>query len=888
MSDSGTIGPHQGDDTAIGAALRRWAGDARFGARLASDAGVFLVLDASGRCIRFASAGARALAAAVSGPDARLAPALRIADQLGLPRLVIDRPILARIRFDQRGIAVPETCTLVRTTLADGEVVLILALVGLPPRLRALTPERAAPADATAAEGAPRAVAPAESSPFSGGTAPQRFVWRSDAAGILTEIAGPASAALRDIVIARAWSALSESGILIDAEGLLSALSQRRTFRAIPVTLMRPGADGPVDLELSGAPLDRMGGGFGGFGLVRSSASVPPSPDVPARPEPEITTIAEALAPVAPIVPVSDAAPDETEMWANDAALDEAPRPAEAALPDPHLSSNEHDAFREIARALGARFAGDEAPMPRDSDAVDGETERACAVMPFPAQPPRPVEAAIVEPDAAVIATLARLPTGVLVYRGDTILFANGPLLDLLGFEDLSALAVSGGVGRLFRGLLPHERTDADTPAVLFTRDGTSLAVDIQHSAIDWAGAPAELLLARDAAPGDALRQHAATAIAQDFAHRSGTAALAALDVIDDGVAILDANGRIISLNRGGAAILQLDPREVVGASFLSLFASESAIDVLAILHGVPGPAPGTPQEVHEVPARSRSGGRPLQIRVFPINDMDERRACAVIRDVAAARKAESEAVNARRIADAANGQKSDFLAKVSHEIRTPIGGILGLTDLMLAEQHGPVGGERYRDYLGDIRAAGAHVLDLVDDLLDLARIEAGRLDLTVTEIPLNEIVSRCVALLQPQAARDRIVVRTSFSEDLATLMADERSVRQAALNVIANAIAFTEAGGQVIVSTTMADRGEIALRVRDTGIGMTPDEVEIALEPFRQVDASGSRKGTGLGLPLTKALVEANHGRFRISSRKNEGTLVEMLFPVIAAAKSA
>jgi signal transduction histidine kinase len=114
--------------------------------------------------------------------------------------------------------------------------------------------------------------------------------------------------------------------------------------------------------------------------------------------------------------------------------------------------------------------------------------------------------------------------------------------------------------------------------------------------------------------------------------------------------------------------------------------------------------------------------------------------------------------------------------------------------------------------------------------------------------------------------------------------------MRQAALNIIANAIKFTEAGGQVIVSTTIAERGEVALRVRDTGIGMTTDEIEAALEPFREVSVSGPRKGggTGLGLPLTKALVEANHGRFRITSRKDGGTLVEMVFSAARQARSA
>lgn len=897
MSDSRTMEPLQGDEAAIRSLLDRWGADDRFGERLASGTGVFLLLDATGAGLLHASEAAGALARGVSQDGRRVAPVLRIADQVGFARLGVDRPTLARIRFDPRGVAMPVTCTIVRTLLPDGAPVLLIAPSGPVPRLRPIASAAsgsAVPAEPSAtpvvesASPSPASPLPAAAlgpAPTSGGTAPQRFVWRSDASGILVQISGPAAFVLHDALIARSWRNLSESGVVLDGQGLLTALDLRRTFRAVPIALVRHGIGAALDLEISGSPLDRTGGGFGGFGIIRA-----PSDDVPAddglhESRLLLARIEPAITPETGVA-TDDVARSEAEAWVEDAALDRRPDPPRAVLPDPHLSSHEHDAFREIARALGARFAGDDvAPA---SVGADAESSHSCAVMPFPTPGTRSVAESGQEPDAAVVATLERLPTGVLVYRGDTILFANGPLLGLAGYEDFDGLASAGGLGRLFRGVVPHERADDEVPAILTTRDGRSLGVDIQRSAIDWGGVPAELLLARDAAPGEALRQRHAAVIADDFMERRGADALGVLEVIDDGIVTLDGNGRILGLNRAAATMLGLDPREVVGASFLSLFATENAVDVLASLHGVAGPADTAPSEVREVAARSRSGGQPLQIRVLPLPEKGRNRMCAVIRDVTTTRRIEAEALNARRAADAANDQKSDFLAKVSHEIRTPIGGILGLADLMLAEQFGPLGSERYRGYLGNIREAGTHVLELVDDLLDLARIEAGRLDLTVTEIPLNELVSRCVALLQPQAARDRIVLRTSFSDDLGMLMADERSVRQAALNVIANAIAFTEAGGQVIVSTTMADRGEIALRVRDTGIGMTPDEVETALQPFRRVALAAPRKGTGLGLPLTKALVEANHGRFRIASRKNEGTLVEMLFPVDSAVRSA
>jgi signal transduction histidine kinase len=336
------------------------------------------------------------------------------------------------------------------------------------------------------------------------------------------------------------------------------------------------------------------------------------------------------------------------------------------------------------------------------------------------------------------------------------------------------------------------------------------------------------------------------------------------------------------------------DPREVVGDSLLGLFAPESAVDVLALAHGVPAVGDAAVAEARDVVGRGPEGPVPLRLSVRAVSGTAEIRLCAILAPRAdrAAPLPEDARVSyaeALRFAEMASARKSEFLTHVSHAIRTPMSGILGFADLMLTEPFGALGSDRYRAYLGDIRQSGTEILGLVDDLIDLARIEAGRLDLAFTEIPLNDLVSRCVAQMQPEAARERIVVRTSFSTDLAPLVADEPSLRQAALTVIANAIRFTEAGGQVIVSTTMADRGEVALRVRDTGIGLTPDEIDTLLEPYRAAPVPGPRPGgTGLGLPITKALVEANRGEFRITSRKDEGTLVEMLFPPAQASRSA
>ncbi len=170
------------------------------------------------------------------------------------------------------------------------------------------------------------------------------------------------------------------------------------------------------------------------------------------------------------------------------------------------------------------------------------------------------------------------------------------------------------------------------------------------------------------------------------------------------------------------------------------------------------------------------------------------------------------------------------------------------------------------------------HVLSLVNDLLDLSKIEAGKFELDVERIDANAVISECVSIMQPQANRSRVVIRLSLWPRLPRILADGRSLRQILLNLLSNAVKFNEAGGQVIVSSALTDAGYVVIRVKDTGIGMSENEIETALEPFRQIGAS--RGGTGLGLPVTKALIEANRASFSIKSRKSQGTLVEVAFP--------
>ena len=224
--------------------------------------------------------------------------------------------------------------------------------------------------------------------------------------------------------------------------------------------------------------------------------------------------------------------------------------------------------------------------------------------------------------------------------------------------------------------------------------------------------------------------------------------------------------------------------------------------------------------------------------------------------------------------------RRLDFLAKVSHEVRTPLNSILGFAELMLQERFGPIGSRRYKGYAEDIHQSGLYALSLLNDLLDISKIEAGKFELDFTAVDVAEVVETCVSSLQPLAKRGRIVLRTSLADDLPVVVADPRRLRQILLNLLTNAIKFTKEGGQVIVSGTLVEE-DLRLRVRDSGVGMSEAEIAYAMQPFHQLDTTPRRQsGTGLGLPLTKALADAIRARLALSSEPGVGTSADLIFP--------
>ena len=278
-----------------------------------------------------------------------------------------------------------------------------------------------------------------------------------------------------------------------------------------------------------------------------------------------------------------------------------------------------------------------------------------------------------------------------------------------------------------------------------------------------------------------------------------------------------------------------------------------------------------------------KQGGRvPLFLTLGPLQAPKSQAAfCAVVRDITQWKKTEAELREAKEKAEAVSRQKSEFLAHISHELRTPLNAIMGFSEVMRLERFGEIDNEKYRGYVQDIHASGSHLLSLINDLLDLSKVEAGKLELTFTAVSLSDVADHAMKMLQEQATAARVVMRKAIPADIPNVVGDLRSMRQILLNLLSNAVKFTDPGGQVIVSAQLMPDGALKLRVKDTGIGMTPEQLASALEPFRRVATAGREaEGTGLGLPLTKALVEANRASLTLSSEPRKGTLAEITFP--------
>lgn len=786
---------------------------------------------------------------------------------------------------------------------------------------------------------------------------PLRFLWQMDAEGRFV-LASAEFIRLIGVHTAagfgRPWREIAEE-FALDPDGRVAqALASHDTWAGITVSWPADGGE-HLPVELAGLPVydrERNFAGFKGFGVCRDLDGLNRldalrryelfaepctarrlSADV-VEPDPEPEAKVEAEAPPPPVVepPPPEPEPPAAITEANshppnpETPVETPPNVVPFRVPgdlrslsdqrspgdqrSPTLTPVENSAFNELARQLAERLERDRETIA--SAAAEPPADEITQEVPPISEPGAPGAAEWLSEPAPPAhghstrdrALLDLVPTGMLIYRLDRLLYANPAFLSRIGYASLGALEDAGGLDALYvePGVSAASSTSqAGTPVTIsaaIANGEQPLATTEAHlHTIDWDGASAHALICAlpQAAPVVAAPLmaepmvvipdlpeadlEAGDADAEDLA--------AILDTTAEGIVMFDAEGNIHACNRSAEALFGYDGETLMQQNVLTLFAPESQQIVVDYLESLKS------QDIaslldhgREVLGREKKGGVLPLAMIMGRTRPDGPNFFAVFRDLSHSKKGESELTQARRLVDGAANAKADMLARISHEIRTPLNAIIGFAEVMISERFGALGNERYGEYMKDIRASGERVITIIDDLLELSRIETGKLDLTFANLNLNDLVEACVTVMQPQANRERIIIRTSLAHALPQVMADARALRQVTINLISNSIRLASAGGQVIVSTALNDRGEIALRIRDTGHGLSEKEVAAAMEPFRMPPPGDAADNSALSLSLTKALVEANRAQFNIRSAGHSGTLIELVFaPVVARA---
>jgi len=352
------------------------------------------------------------------------------------------------------------------------------------------------------------------------------------------------------------------------------------------------------------------------------------------------------------------------------------------------------------------------------------------------------------------------------------------------------------------------------------------------------------------------------------------------IDSIFDCLVVTDERGRIEKVNSATCKLSGFKSQELVNREFQSLLHNSAAkaqnhvsLNNLKRQTGI-----------EEALLLTRDGNRiPVQIAsAIMQSHVDGRpRNVRILRDISQQKNREAELVMARQDAEAANVSKSRFLANMSHELRTPLNAIIGFSSIMKDGLKGPLSDD-YRGYSKDILESAEHLLMIINDVLDISKLEAGRMELMETDILIDEIIATCMRIVRPKADERGITFNLSHDEQLPVLRGDQRMVKQMIINLLSNAVKFNREGGRIDVICSQSPGRSLYLSVTDEGIGMEQDQIPKVLEPFTQADSSLNRnyEGTGLGLAITKSMIELHDGSIKILSTPGKGTTVTLTFP--------
>ncbi len=354
-----------------------------------------------------------------------------------------------------------------------------------------------------------------------------------------------------------------------------------------------------------------------------------------------------------------------------------------------------------------------------------------------------------------------------------------------------------------------------------------------------------------------------------------------------EGIYGLDTQGRSTFVNPAAAKMIGWDAEDLIGKPQHDILHHTKA-------DGSPYPREECPiyavfkdGGVHhvtdEVFWRKDGSSFPVEYVSTPIREHGEITGAVVIfRDISDRKRAEEAMRTAKEQAEVANRTKSEFLANMSHELRTPLNAIIGFSELIESEILGPVGNGSYRDYAGDIRESGRHLLDLINDILDLSKVESGSDELLEESIEVAEATRSVLMMVKRRAEKGGVELETEVPDDLPPLRADSRKLKQILVNLLSNGVKFTDTGGRVTLRAWCRPDSGHVFQIVDTGIGISLQDIPKALSPFQQIDSELNRKyeGTGLGLPLTKALVELHGGTLDLQSQVGIGTTVTVRFP--------